>query len=186
MYREKILPYDLNDRTLRPLSSLLVRPWFDRLWIWQEVYLAKPGCVVTCGHFALLWNDFCNAIGCIVMEGLTGDLNVLYEQTVLDRINRAYYLARMAIKKKAHHFPSLIMRTKTSNCTDSRDRVFALSNLMHPSEAKLIKPDYKKSPSKVYEETVFTIAKHKGSLELLRLCNLRTKLVGSPSLLSSH
>ena len=42
------------------ITRLLERPWFERLWIWQEIRLAKRVAVV-CGYYATNWDRFRNA-----------------------------------------------------------------------------------------------------------------------------
>ena len=39
------------------VQDLLSRPWFDRLWIWQERCLARTA-IVTCGRYEMTWNKF--------------------------------------------------------------------------------------------------------------------------------
>ena len=53
------LPYD--DKTWSSVYSLLCRPWFKRLWIWQEVILAETA-ELQCGSKTLDWIAFRKAI----------------------------------------------------------------------------------------------------------------------------
>ena len=66
-------------------------------------------------------------------------------------------------------------------CADPRDRIFALKSLLGCNESDAIKPDYVKSTSEVYRDVVIEYALNLGSLDLLCLCNLSTKLEQSPS-----
>ena len=69
-----------------------------------------------------------------------------------DRITSAYKLARTSLRDMSYVLSDSIAHTRSSNCTDLRDRIYALLSLMYPSEAELIKPDYNKTPSQVYRD----------------------------------
>lgn len=43
------------------MSHLLARPWFERLWIWQEAHLANQQSVVMCGLVEMSWSAFCSS-----------------------------------------------------------------------------------------------------------------------------
>lgn len=47
------LPYE--EKTARALNSLIERPWFKRLWVWQEVQLANQHTIVQCGIDYIEW-----------------------------------------------------------------------------------------------------------------------------------
>ncbi|KAK0613953.1 heterokaryon incompatibility protein-domain-containing protein [Immersiella caudata] len=48
------LYHQYSDETWAAISNLLNRPWFERVWIVQEVLLAKDAAVV-CGHDTIEW-----------------------------------------------------------------------------------------------------------------------------------
>jgi len=52
-----------DEATWYSILRLLQSSWFKRLWIWQEITLAKPNALVQCGEEGLSWDDFCTAIG---------------------------------------------------------------------------------------------------------------------------
>lgn len=49
------------------LHDLLIRPWFSRLWIWQELCLAQFA-VVRCGQCELDWRVFSDAVSWIDVQ----------------------------------------------------------------------------------------------------------------------
>lgn len=57
------LPYTSHE--LIAVAAVLERPWFKRLWIWQEIWLAGPEAVLICGNQNILWSTFRNYIFCI-------------------------------------------------------------------------------------------------------------------------
>ncbi|KAL8943733.1 MAG: hypothetical protein Q9211_000882 [Gyalolechia sp. 1 TL-2023] len=67
-----------NDETYFALVSLLNRPWFGRLWIWQEVFLAGERAEVTCGDKTLAWKAFRKAIFCLFRRRKPGRIPGFY------------------------------------------------------------------------------------------------------------
>ncbi|KAI4284668.1 MAG: hypothetical protein L6R38_001246 [Xanthoria sp. 2 TBL-2021] len=63
-------PVDISydEKTWSSILSLLCRPWLQRLWIWQEVLLAKT-VGLQCGYDTLVWNDFRKAITALMSKG---------------------------------------------------------------------------------------------------------------------
>ena len=47
--------YD-SEKLVDGLSQLLRRPWFERLWVWQEIR-AKDNALVICSYDRILWQD---------------------------------------------------------------------------------------------------------------------------------
>jgi hypothetical protein len=46
-----------NDATQLAIQHLFIQPWFLRLWVWQEILLAKFA-IVVCGTACLPWSTF--------------------------------------------------------------------------------------------------------------------------------
>jgi hypothetical protein len=61
---------------LYAICLLFERPWFERLWIQQEIRPARRG-VVMCGNEVISWQALCHAVFYIYTKGLTnpGSLN---------------------------------------------------------------------------------------------------------------
>ncbi|KKY36372.1 putative ankyrin and het domain protein [Diaporthe ampelina] len=50
------------------LVHLFSRAWFSRLWIRQEIHLASPAAVITCGHSQVPWPVFLRAFALIIHQ----------------------------------------------------------------------------------------------------------------------
>jgi hypothetical protein len=50
------LPF--TSRESLAIAAVLKRPWFQRLWIWQEIWLANSKAVLVCGRQSVLWSTF--------------------------------------------------------------------------------------------------------------------------------
>lgn len=71
--------------------------------------------------------------------------------------------------------------TRRGQCTDPRDRVYALLGMLHPREAEAIKPDYSKSVLQTYEEVVMIGIEHTRTLDILGACSLQESQIDWPS-----
>ena len=59
------LPLISNRHVIYAIPHLLKHAWFTRLWIWQEVRLARNGAGLQCGYDSMFWTDFRNAVLCL-------------------------------------------------------------------------------------------------------------------------
>jgi hypothetical protein len=169
------LPYD--EKVIKAIYHFFGRSWFRRLWIWQEIWLSSPKSVLLCGKHLILWEVFRNAIFCLFRKTFA-----------LDRIPFLpdYYLRRDHIYKLCNSdtvtsFLSLAELTTGSQCSDPRDRVYALLSLV-PERARFhIDPDYKKTTLEVYQELFMHHVKQTQSLSILRYCELSEPRKYQPS-----
>ena len=151
------------------LTQLVTRPWFKRLWVWQEIR-AKDNALVMCSYDRILWQDLRSAAHTLLYSGQRGSL---YGPLI--------FLRDMADRGIGTRLETCTYVTRRCICADPRDRIFALKSLLDPSASDAIKPDYEKSTSEVYKDVVVEYALNLGRLDLLRMCNLSTKLKESPS-----
>ena len=140
--------------------KLLDRPWFSRLWIWQEVSLAKNDVSLLCGLKEIDYRHFSNAIDCYYLNRLESR-----------GLRQAHRIGRQSSMNNAATFTDLIYKTRDCQCSDKRDRIFALLNLLNNSDQSSIKPDYSKSEQEVLQALIIQQAKYQGSLQLLTLCS---------------
>lgn len=57
------VPY--SEEVWTAIENLLERSWFSRIWIIQEIQLARCGAVVQCGRQHTQWSHFRSAISCL-------------------------------------------------------------------------------------------------------------------------
>ena len=107
------------------IFHLLDRPWFERLWVRQEITLASSQAVVICGHDVISWNNFRKAV--YVMRVNSSPRLGLQ---LPERIGVAFDLCDYEDKESL-----LLVLRHTRNCkrSDPRDRVFALLSLVERS-----------------------------------------------------
>ena len=167
---KKRAPFD--QETWTSIGWLLDRSWFSRLWVWQEVYLARKCAVIICGDATVSWEDFRKAIVSLTRRP-TPDILRLAQN-----ISRAYRISTVS------EFKSLIQvlqRTKDAQCSNPRDKIYAVLNLVSEHERRAIQPDYKKSISEVFRDLMLTRTLGYEDLALLTCCELQDDRGDLPS-----
>jgi hypothetical protein len=62
---DRNIPLTLDQNSLKSLLMVISRPWFERLWVQQEILLANENAVLICGHNSITRRHFMNALFCI-------------------------------------------------------------------------------------------------------------------------
>ena len=168
------LPF--NKSELLSIFTFVDRPWFERIWIWQEVRLASRETRVTVGNRTIPWESIRTAVFCIARK-LHLPLGIDPRLTV--RTKEVYQLCD---GMRSLSSPTLIDQTNRSQCSDPRDRVFALLSLLHPSERMFgISADYTKSVAEVYKDAMIRWSQGYRSLRLLQTVEMSEGVERMPS-----
>ncbi|KAI1378045.1 heterokaryon incompatibility protein-domain-containing protein [Hypoxylon crocopeplum] len=143
------------------IISLLTRPWFTRLWVRQEVHLARKA-TVQVGLDSLFWDDFKKAGACLYSK--------YRQQTLGSEWNVTRNVFHTCDSRK-YTLDNLTGRLRSSNCQDPRDRIYAIMSMLHESERNVqIKPDYSAPIADAYQRVVLQQVEHHESLIALREC----------------
>jgi hypothetical protein len=154
---------DSDPKTWLAVYNLLLRPWFYRLWVIQEIQLANSSAVLQCGKDIVEWRQLRRAVClCTCMktfplaspQGLSSLLQDSYGFAVDSRSQNVLYMMRDATHAR---------------CSDPRDKVFALLGLLPQSISQIIQPSYTKSPREVHRESFVAYVKCSGKLDILAL-----------------
>lgn len=137
------LPYD--ETTWRAVLDLLLRPWFDRLWVMQEVQLAHPRrTVLCCGRrHAIPWSHVRRAV-----MTLGGKTRFPIPGTKA-RIMRIRPMVMRLTNKPLH---SLLAHIRDRHCSDPRDKIYGVLSIVPGDVAARIHPDYSAPVADVYRE----------------------------------
>lgn len=158
------LPFVEDRRTSASIKRLLNRSYFKRLWIWQEIRLARTGAQMMCGGRNLLWDTFRNAMMCIQCKATTLPPNLNDgTQQVLDFSIYARSRSRLE---------TLIYKTRYAECSDERDKIYAILNLAQDSVT--LEPDYSRPTEEVFRSVVLGLATKLKDLTVLTHCEKRT------------
>ena len=153
------------------VSSLFARPYFNRVWVVQELALAR-GATVVCGLDTLPWMT--------LVEGLMTGLNTGFFETQLLGVvamdsGYANVLALSDSTSKdiqsedpAARLLHLLYSHRGREATDPADKVYSLLSLCGDDAAALgIKPDYQRSFTATYRAAAVTLLREGADLDLL-------------------
>lgn len=171
-----LLTSQFDESIWTSIFSLLIRPWFGRLWIWQEVRLAKNGVQVFCGSGELPWEIFGNAI--FYLEGMSLPMIPQDPLGLWKCMRRAFELSSL---KRLSNLYMALDTTRDSECSDNKDKIYAILNLVDKRERMGLEPDYSRSTFEVYQDVVFYSLINRKSLQLLRFCERREPAADKPT-----
>ena len=165
---DSVLPYSMDDA--RSIDALISRPWFSRLWVWQEIGLARNNATVICGTDDITWASFRQAIFCLSLKKWDHDH---YPRLPVGFGQRLVGLVGISRPSRHRSLGYMIRRTAACKCSDPRDHIYAVQSLRRNTEAKLkIEPDYTKVTAQVYQD-LMVLYLNSGTLDLLRYCELK-------------
>ncbi|OCK76758.1 hypothetical protein K432DRAFT_445801 [Lepidopterella palustris CBS 459.81] len=147
------------------LFKVATRPWFERVWIIQEVSVASSA-VIYCGEWTFPWTTFIEAIEWAAELGLTTIYNV--DDRNNERVLR-WMQAKVALGVP-QKLLTLLLRHRQASATDQRDKIFALLGLACDSD--VVEVDYRKSVEEVYREFTVNILNDGQDLDILGAAHL--------------
>jgi hypothetical protein len=165
-----LLPLDPN--VLGPVFMLLNRPWFDRVWVQQEITVATDIAMLVCGHNSITRRQFTNAVYCLRYKSgwFEGDHSlVLY-----DRLGLVFEMAVSIYKSKVKQYADTLReQARTLKCSDPRDRIFAVMSTSSSTErGGNIEVDYSMTTEQVYRHFTIKQLLHTNRLDLLSACEV--------------
>ena len=171
-------PSPLNARQHVAIRSLVLRPWFERLWVQQEIKLADAHAIIACGSVQLSWDVFRKSIFVLQQLFSRPEWMPFASNQKLIYSARLFMIEELCEPILSCPFYSRIQSVQHSKCSDPRDRVYALLSIHEhgrlPNAAKLdLRPNYDATVSQVYEQTAREYINHTQSIELLGTCELR-------------
>ena len=161
------VPDPFDEETWKSVRDLLGRPWFERLWIWQEVRLARE-VFLFCGNEGLPWESVRSAM--------------LYLRRAFKPNGKAHHLLDRCFKISDYPgnvtdaFDALIIvlnDARSASCSDPRDKIFAVLSLAYEGDTRGIDVDYSKPAEAVFQDLVLHFTSIIQSLKILTHCELR-------------
>jgi hypothetical protein len=137
----------LQDNTLGPslaLSNLLRRDWFSRIWILQEVALAKK-IWVSCGSQTTAWTAFMNVLKRLKMKNkLPTEYRAAWN---LETFRRDYQRNGPQQGVDIH---AAMVQSRQCDASDPRDKVYALLGVCPELANVMGEPNYKLSAAVIW------------------------------------
>ena len=156
------------------LGHILSRPWFKRVWVLQEVAVARK-VIVQCGPAMMDWRGL--TIASFVLHRATAlirfgallanvDLSNVLQISVLRSMVQQQRDGKLSKEReKELRMVSLAKRYRTWNATDPRDKIYALLALA-PSGDIDIKLDYNRSVEETYRAFATAVLRTSHILDL--------------------
>lgn len=164
-----------EDNQLWALCNFFHRPWFERLWIWQEIRLGAERATLLCGERSLSWVEFRNASYFIFRKPM---VHSPATARLVPRIASTHWLCR----ERRLDFLSAMDYTRWCKCSDQRDRVFTALTLRNPVGASLgIEANYAKSVQEVYVDAIVKYLKRHANLNFLQFLGSPESMLDLPS-----
>ena len=176
----------LNNEDLaqwKAVAKFFDREWFRRVWVRQEVAVAKE-IIVMCGKERMKWNTLC--LACLILNTpeIKYDYVRVYE-TVSNRSKGSGWVVAIELLREAWvmdrgiQLETLLLHARATNATDPRDRVYGLLGLSDVADK--IKVDYTVSSQEVIKRAMITLLNHQQDLNPLSGCQWRGGETGLPS-----
>lgn len=129
-------PEQLQDARTRELRRLLDHPWFRRVWVIQEVALARRAEIV-CGHLSVPASAFA------LMPSLVGVMVSPRTQALLDVMPGPLRESSKSWWKEDRDLETMLQKFVGSEASRPRDRIYALLSVSSDtSKSRAILPDY--------------------------------------------
>lgn len=164
---------------LVPVSKLLNLPFWDRVWILQEVSTPKNSDMepknhdatwVCCGSTTISWKAYAEANRRLISASWADvtpqhiDLHAISNTNVS---TVAYVEERRRGVKFQNSLYTVLVQSRTSNATDPRDKLYGILGLADERDDPGLQPDYTLSVEEVYTRLAKTIITRTQSLDCL-------------------
>ncbi|KAK0303159.1 hypothetical protein LTR01_008305 [Friedmanniomyces endolithicus] len=157
------------------LSVLLGRPWFARMWVLQEVGVSGR-VVVQCGDAQVDFDELMWAVSIAILATAGRKRQVAIGRGNVKKLMFLSSLRQSEPSDASLGLLRLIEAAQSFGATDPRDKFFALYGLTNSDLPSLgLGADYSLPADWVYMQTVSTLMKDSGSLQLLELVNKPSK-----------
>ncbi|KAI1749024.1 heterokaryon incompatibility protein-domain-containing protein [Xylaria castorea] len=161
------VPIPLEAADLSCLYHLLCRPWFERLWVRQEIILANRDAIVLCGASVVSWQLFRRGCACVYLKP-----QKLFEHSKQLLARTGVLLNLILWRPNGFTLNEMRPFFGDLHCEDQRDRIYAVLGLLYKDIDLDIQPDYTKSTTQVYEDLYTQYINNTSDLSFLATCQL--------------
>ncbi|CAK4030289.1 Hypothetical predicted protein [Lecanosticta acicola] len=180
---DRVSNIDPNTEEGDALDTVYQKSYWTRLWIIQELFLARDA-VVFCGEKSTLWSIFQNLStstkGHFVMGGWTG-VDIALGSTPGGRHARSV-LSELRVKEASQRkfLDQLLLQFGRAQCLDVRDRVFGLLGIAASRQPETnVQVDYSLSSAELFVRVLQTLPHElniRSALEIFHILRLHHDL----------
>jgi hypothetical protein len=180
---DRLLLARIDHAPLLDLVAAFHSPWWYRLWVVQEVTLARDARA----HVGAQWIDFRVLLkGILAVYGLRAERDPPRALPwYMRQLALKFAAPMMAVAVGAGASPALcrisdvVHAVRGSMASVPHDRVYAILGLLPPELG--VEPDYTKPLAQVYEEFFMAVVRYERSLDVLALAGLHDSRLFGPS-----
>lgn len=156
---------DHPSATWHALSDLFQRPWFERLWVVQEIQLSRTA-IVYCGADTVPWSLLWNAVSFLFHnESVPNDI------LSMGTLNSVRLLGRRGLEVRS--LSDLARITVKRKCSDKRDLMYGLLGLLPAAFRREIKPRYDLEVWRASRDMMILYMQRVQRLEMFRASGMR-------------
>ncbi|KAH7000594.1 heterokaryon incompatibility protein-domain-containing protein [Ilyonectria destructans] len=154
-----------SQQELEAIQKLVARSWFKRLWVRQEVTLARSAVVIV-GDRKVSWTHLISAAAFLdTFIRLRRNSDPTFGRDLLN-------LVEFGFVKSYDDIMDIFHPCRACECTEDHDRVYALLGFLSTEQSLAIQPDYSKGAKNVYQDLVMQYYEHHQRLHILTLCEV--------------
>ncbi|KAJ9636376.1 hypothetical protein H2201_003542 [Coniosporium apollinis] len=159
-----------REKPLVGLEKIYNRHWWLRMWVVQEVFVAKTEPLVICGDKCAPWE----AVRVVLIELSADQIFVKKTNVLTDPMSMAFFTSlpyqrrsKQRSVEKELSLEYLLLGTCNREASDPRDHVYALLGLVSDHRDERLEPDYTKPAALAYQNAMVSVIKSRQSLEWL-------------------
>ncbi|RGP60427.1 hypothetical protein FLONG3_10893 [Fusarium longipes] len=156
----------------RAIEKLLALDWHRRLWTLQEATLAnKLTCIVMLGDEEMTWKQLVEGVtlGCLWNTSPSHAIIDLAAYSHNLEVVMARFLGQD--REKEYNWYGVLGSVQYFECSDDRDRIFAVRGLVRQDVAESIEVDYTKSLKEIFTSVcLYDFMKYQ-NLDFMKFCN---------------
>ena len=157
-YFPAVFPY-INSPSWIALKTVFERPYFRRVWIVQEVALAKD-VLICCGPWSTTWESLVGVAQLLVMGGVQGEEAFEVVQ-VVERLRQENFA------RSRERLVELLPTSRELKSSDPRDKIYGILGLTSDATEVAFQPDYTLPVAEVYKKVTRFLIESKGVLDVL-------------------
>jgi hypothetical protein len=109
----------------QPVKNLLHRPWFHRMWVYQEVANANR-VVVVCGKRMIPWSKVSGALEYLIHHGLASKFLDLQSTYACIHVTAMEKARRQSFREPLFN---VVLASSYGGCSNPRDKIFAVMSI---------------------------------------------------------
>lgn len=151
------------------LARIAQRAWFTRLWVIQEVKVAKHA-IIMCGRCTIDWREMemASLVIAVLLRNDARDGTKILK--FLREVNMGAVIRVSLYNTDFSNLLCVLNDTKGAKATDPRDLLFAISGITDGEDSTEIEVDYSKDPDTVYRNWATRRIQRRGNLDVLSVC----------------